>query len=221
MKCIIIAGGLFEPDPTRGGKLDRLVKKADLIIAADGGANHLRSLDITPHFIIGDLDSIHPETRNFYEKKKVEFIRYPSRKGNTDTDLCVDFSLEKGASDITLAGMTGQRLDHTLANIFLLRRMADLKVTARIIDGHNEIYLFTCSNPRGDSLELEGRPGEFLSVIPISERVEGVTLKGLEYPLDNHTLEFGSTLGISNCYKDRKAVISITNGSLIITKSTD
>ena len=227
MKCIIIAGGLFDREQAENKELSRRLENADLIIAADGGANHLMDMGIIPHCIIGDLDSIHPDTRNFFEGKSVEFIRYPSRKEQTDTDLCVTFALEKGASDITLAGSTGKRLDHTLANIFLLRRLADRNVSSRIIDGHNEIYLVTASGKapseglHGVSLELEGSPGEFLSLIPISERVEGVTLEGLAYPLKNHTIAFGSSLGVSNQFTRRKAVITFTKGDLIITKSID
>ena len=227
MKCIIIAGGLFNREQEEGRKLDRFLKKADLIIAADSGANHLKAMGIIPHYIIGDLDSIHPGTREFFEGEKVEFIKYPSRKEKTDTDLCVSFSLEKGATDITLAGSTGQRLDHTLSNIFLLRKLADMNVSARIIDGHNEIYLLTSSgeNSSGDfhgaALELEGSPGEFLSLIPISETVEGITLEGMEYPLENKTIEFGSSLGVSNRFSGRKAEIFLGKGCLLITKSRD
>lgn len=221
MKCLIIAGGFFDPQKSR--KFNQHLEKSELIIAADSGADHLKALDILPHCIIGDLDSIHPATREFFEDKKVEFIQYPSRKDRTDTDLCVAFCLEKGASDITLAGSTGQRLDHTLANIFLLRKLADLAVSARIIDSHNEVVVLACSKntPRGATLEVEGNPGEFLSLIPVSGRVEGVTLKGLEYPLENHTMEFGSSLGISNRFAGKTAVISLTTGCLIITKSSD
>ncbi len=219
MKCVIFAGGSFGRDQAGDRTIHSHLETADLIIAADSGAGHLKKLNLFPHFILGDLDSIDPATLEYFEGQRVPFIRYPSKKDKTDTDLCVDFALKKNASDITLAGSTGHRMDHTLANIFLLRRLADLKIPARIIDGHNEIYLMHSSLTT--SLEIKGRPNEFLSVIPISETVEGVTLKGLAYPLDNHTIPLGSSLGISNCFKDESAVVTIKKGCLVVTKSRD
>jgi len=211
MNCIIAASGelFFSP------KIKDLFKMADLIIAADGGATHLKQMNIQPHVIIGDMDSIHPDTRIFFEKKHTTIITHPSRKNQTDTDLCIDFAMEKKASDITLVGVTGHRLDHTMANIFLLKKIAGMGIESRIIDEHNEIYLVT------DHLKLNGKKGDFISVIPISDKVTGLTLKGLEYPLEKASISMGSSLGISNCFKGTHATISIATGVLLVTKSRD
>ncbi len=211
MNCIIVASGnlLFSP------RIKDLLQNGDLIIAADGGADHLKQMNITPHVIIGDMDSIHPDTRKFFEKNQTPIITHPPRKDSTDTDLCIDFALQKGATTITLIGVTGHRLDHTLANIFLLRRLADLGVESRIVDANNEIYLVT------DHLNLRGKKGELLSVIPISDKVTGLTLTGLEYPLENASISMGSSLGISNYFKKSSATISIATGVLLVTKSRD
>lgn len=211
MKCIIVANGTLCYDPEIRG----LFKEADLIIAADGGASHLKNMNIQPHVIIGDLDSIPWDTRVFFEKHQIPLLIHPSRKDNTDTDLCLDFALEKGATQIFLMGVTGKRLDHTLANIFLLRRLSDLGIEARIMDANNEIYLVT------NHLTIQGKPGDYLSVIPISDQVSGLTLRGVEFPLENTSLSMGSSLGISNCFKDTIAFISITKGVLLVTKSRD
>ena len=211
MDCIIVASGnLFFSQ-----KIIRLITKAELIIAADGGATHLKGMNLIPHFIIGDMDSIHPEDRQFFKNNHTPIITHPSRKDSTDTDLCIDFALEKGASSITLIGVTGNRLDHTLANIFLLGKLQDAGVNARIIDANNEIYLVR------DQLTLTGNIGELLSVIPISDRVTGLTLKGLEYPLENATISMGSSLGISNHFNQTDVSISIKTGTLLVTKSRD
>jgi thiamine pyrophosphokinase len=211
MNCIIVASGnLFFSQ-----KIKRLLQEADLIIAADGGATHLKRMNLFPHFIIGDMDSIHPEDRQFFKNNHTPIIPHPSRKDSTDTDLCVDFALGKGATAITLIGVTGHRLDHTLANIFLLRRLAAKGIKSKIIDTNNEIYLVT------DLLKLKGNIGELLSVIPISDRVTGLTLKGLEYPLENVSISMGSSLGISNYFSQTDVTISITTGILLVTKSRD
>lgn len=211
MKCIIVANGTLVCDP----EIKRLFKGADLIIAADGGATHLKRMNIQPHVIIGDLDSILPETRFFFEANQTPIRVHPSQKDNTDTDLCLDFALGKGATEIIFLGVTGTRLDHTLANIFLLKRVSDLGIQARIVDANNEIYLVT------HHLEIQGNPGDNLSVIPVSDPVTGLTLRGVEFPLENYSLSMGSSLGISNYFKEAQAFISITTGVLLVTRSRD
>ncbi len=211
INCIIVASGnlLFTP------RINRLLEEADLIIAADGGATHLKQMDMAPHVIIGDMDSIHPDTRCFFEKKFIPIIPHPSRKNQTDTELCIEFAIKKGVTAITMLGMTGSRLDHTLANIFLLRRLCALGIKSRIIDANNEIYLVT------DHLKLTGKKGDLLSVLPISDKVTGLTLRGLEYPLENAVISMGSSLGISNYFKKKQVNISVSAGVLLVTKSRD
>ncbi|MDA3790963.1 MAG: thiamine diphosphokinase [Desulfobacula sp.] len=211
MKCVIIANGDLEYTKD----ILYTIKNAQMIISADGGARHLRALNILPHVMIGDFDSIHPDDQVFFKEKQVKTITFSSRKDNTDTELCLSWALENYATDITLLGVTGTRLDHTLANIFLLKKLARQDIPARIINKNNEIHILT------DFIELKGGPKDFLSIIPITEKVTGITLKGLEYPLVNATLEMGSCLGVSNFFKETVASVSIKKGSLIVIKSRD
>lgn len=217
MKCIIIAGGTLDIDSKMkwNQRVTDLLAPADLIIAADGGANHLLQLGSLPHIIMGDLDSIAPKTLQFFKKKGIKIQSYPVRKNQTDTELCMLHALDQGADDITFVAATGTRLDHTLANIFLLTRLTDSGIRARIMDAHNEIYLIR------DRLTLAGKPGDLLSLIPLSSRVEGVTVEGLAYLLDDQTLFMGSSLGVSNYFTEKKAVISIRSGTLIAARSVD
>ncbi|MCP4672790.1 MAG: thiamine diphosphokinase [Desulfobacula sp.] len=211
MKCVIIANG----DLAYSENIVKTIKDARMVICADGGAKHLRALNILPHVMIGDFDSITPEDHLFFKTKKIKFLNYPIKKNHTDTDLCVSHALEHKASDITLLGVTGTRLDHTLANILLLKKLAQLKIPARIIDKHNEILVVT------DYLELKGRPEELLSIIPVTQTVNGITLTGLEYPLKNADMKMGDTIGISNVFKESIVSISIKKGILVVTRSWD
>jgi len=211
MKCVIIANGDLEYTNDIIG----VIKDAQLIISADGGARHLRILNILPHVMIGDFDSIHPEDKQFFKEKQVKILTFPPRKDHTDSELCVSWALENNATQITLLGVTGTRLDHTLANIFLLTKLARQNIPSRIINKNNEIHIVT------DFIELKGQPKDFLSLIPVTEKVTGITLKGLEYPLVNATIEMGSSLGISNSFKKDVASVSIEKGILIVIKSTD
>jgi len=211
MDCVIIANGELEYSED----ISEIIRQAPLIVCADGGARHLKALDILPHAIIGDFDSMAPEDKLFFEEKKIKIISYPSRKNETDSELCVSFALLNKATTITLLGVTGSRLDHTLANIFLLKKLAGLNIPARIIDKNNTIYVVI------DHIEIKGWPGQFLSILPITEKVAGITLKGLEYPLVNATIEMGSGIGISNVFKETKASVSVREGILIVIQAKD
>ncbi len=211
MKCIIIASGTVEY--TR--KISKTIKSAQLIVCADGGARHLKALDISPHVLIGDFDSIQKDDLLFYQKKNVEIISFSPKKNQTDSELCVNWALENSATDITMIGVTGTRMDHTLANILLLKKLAQKNIPARIINPNNEIFAVM------KKTWINGSIGELLSIIPITEKVAGVTLKGLEYPLKNETIPMGSSLGISNVFKETSVCVDIKEGILLVTKSKD
>jgi len=217
MNCVIIAGGRLDTTGTRSWsrQIQDLLKTADLIIAADSGAGHMRKSEYLPHVIIGDLDSIEPETLAYFQKNKVPVQAHSSRKNSTDTELCIEYARTNGATRITLLAATGTRLDHTLANILLLLPLADAGIPARILDEKNELQVVT------DQVDLTGTPGDLVSLIPLTPTVRGVTLKGLSYPLENSTLVMGSTLGVSNFFSGSTAQISIRSGTLLVVRSRD
>ncbi len=192
-----------------------MIRSSDLVICADGGAGHIRRTGILPDVIVGDLDSIAPADQAFFTKNKVRFVRYPADKDATDTELAMSLAVEQGAEDITLIGGSGTRLDHTMANVFLLKKLVDRQISCRMVDSHNEIHLVT------DRLEIEGRPGELVSVLPASERVTGVTMTGFLYPLNGAELVMGSTIGVSNRLVGQTARINVLSGTLIVFKSRD
>ncbi len=209
--CTIIAGG----DLAVTSEIRKAVVSSQLIICADGGARYFRQMNILPHVLVGDFDSIQPDDKAYFIKKGVPCIEYPPKKDQTDSELCVRWAIKQHVTDITFLGATGSRMDHTLANIFLLKRLSDKNITARIINRNNEIYLVR------DHLEIEGEPGDLLSILPVSDTVGGVTLTGLEYTLENKDLQMGSSLGISNRFLHRQATICVKRGILIVTKSRD
>ena len=211
MKVLIVSSGNIK----NKRRLLELSETVDKVVCADAGAAHLKSLGIFPHVIIGDFDSLDPEDLAYFKHHNVDLVPHPPDKDATDTELAAMWAVRRNADEVIFLGASGSRLDHTLANIMLLKKMADLKINARILDDHNCIYLVR------DRLTLSGNPGEFLSIIPLTEKVSGVTLKGLEFPLQNAELEMGSSLGISNRFAAKEAVVSIRQGIVIVTKSKD
>lgn len=210
LRVIIISNGDFDIKTFNKHKTLK-----DLIICADGGANHIYKTDIVPHMIVGDLDSLNEETHRYFKEKKVVFHKFPARKDKTDTELAVDFALRKKPSEIILFGSTGTRLDHTLANIMLLYKLLKQDIKASIIDETNEIYIVE------KHMLIAKEEDTFISFIPLFDKCSGVTLKGFKYPTDNMDFKLGSTMGISNEVIEDKARIDIESGVSLVIKSKD
>lgn len=198
MRAVIIGNG----DIKDYGYIKSKIKSTDFIICADGGYNHAVNMGINADVLIGDFDSA------LGIEDAQNKIEYPTRKDYTDGELAVDYALNHGYDDIVLIAMTGDRLDHTMADIFLL----DKCPKGVLIDDNNEIYLAK------DILSVEGKKGQTLSIIPINGDAEGVTTSGLEYPLDDETLYFGASRGISNVMLDEKCEIKIEKGTALVIK---
>lgn len=211
MKMMVVAGGtLLDP-----GTFKPMVSRADRVVCADGGARHLAEMDIVPHVVMGDLDSIDPSHQRDLEAADVLFIRHPVDKDYTDTELAARWAVDNGATSITFLGTTGTRMDHTLANIFLMEKIAAMGVNCTMVDDHNEMHLIQ------GQITLERRANTFVSILPVSRKVCGITLTGLAFPLLNATLFRGDSTGISNRFTASTATITLTSGLLLVTLSKD
>lgn len=211
MRTLIIGNGNVLKTKT----IQSILKPSDVIICCDGGSKPLFEEGIIPHYIIGDLDSSIPEIIQFFETKGVIFKRFNSKKDETDMELCIDFAISLGATEIVILCGTGTRLDHTLTNINLLIKAEDANVKATIIDDNNEISITS------SSIKINGAKGDLVSLIPLSTTVNGITTTGLEYSLNNATMTIGKSLGVSNVLLDTEANISIKDGYLLVIKSND
>lgn len=178
------------------------------VICADGGVRHMKKLGISADILIGDMDSLGgneiPE----------QVIKYPAKKDLTDGEIAVNYAIEQGFSKIVMIGFIGTREDHTLTNIFFLKKIKEHGRLGCIIDEHNEIY---CA----DDLTLSGTAGEIVSIIPIGGDVESVTTEGLEYPLSSEKLKFAEGRGVSNVMNGDKCRITVSGGTALIIKSKD
>ncbi|MFZ5989068.1 MAG: thiamine diphosphokinase [Bacillota bacterium] len=211
MHTIIVCNGSIIDYPYYKKYFD----KAEFIICADGGASHLKSLGIIPNVLLGDFDSISGQDLDYYMKLNVEVLKFPREKDMTDTELAVSVACDRGFKDVVIIGGTGTRLDHSLSNIYLLKKMLDKGIRGRIVNEYNEIALMS------DSIKVDYEDGFNLTLLPLTERVEGITTKGLYYELRGDTLEIGSSRGVSNEFVSSIAEITITSGILLVIKSKD
>jgi Thiamin pyrophosphokinase, catalytic domain. len=129
MKAVILSNGNVENIEF----LRSYIESSDIFICADGGGNYAKSLGIKPDILIGDFDSVKEEILNYFQYLGTEIIRYPREKNYVDTQLAVDRAIELSADKIILLGATGNRLDHTLANINMLYYIYKKGVTAEIV----------------------------------------------------------------------------------------
>ncbi|NOY59272.1 MAG: thiamine diphosphokinase [Calditrichaeota bacterium] len=206
-KVIIFANGICEnPD----GNL-KYIAPGDFIICADGGTEYALQLGLTPDLVIGDLDSISAQTLQAVREKGVEIRRYPQAKDQTDLELALGEGLRHAAKEILILSAFGGRVDQFLANIFLLVRYHSKGIRLSIADGNQRMWLL--QGP--DEITLPGDAGDTFSLIPLSAKVSGVDLSGLEWPLENAVLEMGTTQAVSNKFKLRRVNVKIKSGTAL------
>jgi len=191
-------------------KARALVKADDYIICADGGTHHALALGITPHLLIGDMDSVTKDEVQRLKKADIPIELYPRDKNETDLELALNHALERKPTSMLIIAALGNRLDQTLGNISLLSDSRLATLDCRLDDGTEEVLF--CRN----SCRVEGRRGDVVSLIPWNGAVEGIRTNGLRWPLNNETLYLDKTRGISNEMLEAVAEVSIEVGLLLI-----
>lgn len=204
-----------------GGPNELLVNLADYEmdywIGCDRGALYLLENDIKLNLAIGDFDSV-DETEFELIKSSAEVIKiHPIEKDLTDLELAINESLELGVIDLFLFGVTGGRKDHELSSLYLLERLVDKQVNARIVDRQNMIAIY--------------HPGRYtinqslfypkVSFLPLTKQVTGLSLTYFYYPLTDRTIERGDSLTLSNHLIRQTGYFSFDAGILIVIKSSE
>ena len=204
MRAVIIANGII-------GDFRPVISPEDIIIAVDGGLRHCLALNLRPHTLIGDMDSLSPEEIDAVARSGIPVSRYPARKDHTDMELALHTARSLGADDIVLVGALGARWDMTLANFMLLAAPVLFGCRVRILDAMQEISLVH----GGETRQFDGSAGDLLSLIPIRSDARNVRVTGLEYPLNGETLCFSATRGISNIFCGQSATVFLEEGLLL------
>ncbi len=190
----------------------------DVLLVADHGMDYCYRNQIVPDIIIGDFDSVSEEALAFFkEKDEIIFQQLNPMKDDTDTEFAIRYAIANGATEITLLGATGTRLDHVMGNITLLGIGLEEQVPITIVDSHNRIHMIDNSI----TIEKEEQFGSYISLLPVGGMAEGVTITGAKYPLDNYTLGGFNTLAISNEIVADAITIQVKKGFLVVVESRD
>lgn len=199
-QALIICNG--EPPSRRLAR--RLARHADLVIAADGGANIARRYGIRPNVIIGDLDSIRPATRKVFRSTIIMQI---SRQDNTDLEKALDYVLTRELDEVLVIAATGKRLDFTLGNLSVIWKYTPALRMTFLGDGWMAL-------PVGRSRTLEAPIGTTVSLIPFGP-CRGITLLGLRYALANATMNVGG-IGVSNVVRSSPFSVRVRKGNMLL-----
>lgn len=188
------------------------VPEGALVIAADSGLDHAHALGLRVDVAIGDLDSVTPQALARAEAGGTRIERHPAAKDATDLELALDAALARSPERVVVLGGHGGRVDHLLANAALLTadRYATLEVVAHMGGA-------TLTVVRSET-EVEGAPGELVSLLALHRPATGVTTDGLLYPLSGEDLLPGSTRGVSNELVASPASVSLASGVLLVVQ---
>jgi thiamine pyrophosphokinase len=189
-----------------------LLPAARFTIAADSGLDHARRAGLHVDLVVGDLDSASPAALAAAARDGVAVERHPRDKDAVDTELAIDAALARGFEHLVVLSGGGDRLDHGLAALFLLAapRLARCRVEAWWAGAHIDVL-------RGPAkVDLAGRAGAIVSLIPVHGDATGVTTAGLRFPLDGEDLPVGTSRGVSNEFLGGPASVSLRAGALLV-----
>ena len=206
MKAVIVADGSHAPADRR------VLAGADLVIAADGGADWLAMVGVSPHRIVGDLDSASPGTVQQMAGAGALVERHPTDKDASDLELSLGTAAAAGADEVVILGALGGELDHLAANLLLLcSELATAGATSLV---HDRTTARMLSGP--GRVEIRAPSGSRVSLLAVGMPAEGVTTTGMRWPLANDRLEPGSSRGLANVILEAPATVAITGGRLLV-----
>ncbi len=216
MDTVLICGGFLEEETAK--KVLEKIGPNCCIIGIDKGLEFCYRNQIYPQYILGDFDSIDKKVLDFYEnQQEIPIQRYKPEKDDTDARIGLELALKLGSKRIFLLGATGGRLDHYMGNLQSLQIPLKYGAKAWIIDSQNVITVWDSSF----FIKKQESFGKYISFLAMSEKVEGITLKGFKYPLCKYTMANDDGIGISNEIQENTAYVEFESGILLMIMSKD
>jgi len=211
-KILIVSGGTVDYDWAQDWLYNN---KYDYIIAADSGLQHCDKMHLSVDYLVGDYDSVNHELLEQYEKT-TETKTYPPEKDYTDTHIALKKAIEMKPEYIDIIGATGNRIDHMMTNISIMREAAEAGIFCAIFDTNNKIYQI-CST---HTIQKCKQYGKYISLIPMTPELQ-LTLKGMKYPLKHQKIYQGESICQSNEIIEQQAQIMIESGRAIVIEARD
>lgn len=203
-KCTVVTGA-----PENDVEYIRDYLKDSFIISADSGFRKLEKLGVYPDLAVGDFDS--SKVPDF----DGELIVLPTHKDDTDTLYALKQAINRGYNNITVVGGIGSRFDHSYSNVVNIDYCKSLGADCKIVTPNSEIFIAY------DTVRIPKGKYDYFSLFAFGGECRGLTIEGAEYPLDDYTLECGTSMCQSNCVKDELCTISFASGKLLVVLSND
>jgi thiamine pyrophosphokinase len=199
------------PDSER--LIQAVAGRADLVVAADGGARYALAAGIVPDLIVGDMDSLGEDLAWEIERRGAELERHPAKKDKMDGHLAVLAARERGATGAEFVCAAEGRVSAVFALPHILLAAERLGLRSSAVADWGRMFVVETG-----SRTVEGAAGDSVSVFPLAGQATGITLEGMTYPLTNATLEPGDTLGFHNELLGGGAKVSVAGGTLLVVQ---
>jgi len=180
------------------------------VIAADSGYAHAIAMGFMPNELVGDMDSITAIDLTDARDSNILISQYPADKDLTDTEIAIASAIARNSSNITVVSGGGDRFDHVLAMMHSLASSA-LTVDTNLFLGTARVSYATYTK----EFRINTQPGNTISLIPLGGAAT-VTTTGLQWELNNDTLQSFASRGVSNIATGETVSISVTDGSLAV-----
>jgi thiamine pyrophosphokinase len=202
--------------PDSAGLLRSVAGRADLVIAADGGARYALQAGVVPDLVVGDMDSLGEELAREVERRGTSLERHPLRKDKMDGQLAVLAARERGATVADLLCAVGGRPGALFAVPHILLAAERIGLRSTVVADRGQMFVVEAGYRM-----VEGVQEDSISIFPLSGPAAGVTLEGMEYPLENASLEPGDTLGFHNELIGTEARVSVGEGAILVIHETE
>ena len=203
---IFIGGDLPHPNVRHNLPLDAFV------IAADSGYAHAIAMGFVPNELVGDMDSITALDLTDARDSNINITQFSTDKDLTDTEISIASATARQSTHITVVSGGGDRFDHVLGMVHSLASCA-LTVDTTLLIGTARISYAAYTK----EFQITTQPGNTISLIPIGGAAT-VTTTGLQWELNNDTLQSFASRGVSNIATGDSVSISVTDGSLAVVE---
>lgn len=180
------------------------------VIAADSGYAHAIAMGFVPHELVGDMDSISAVDLSDARDSNILISQFSADKDLTDTEIAIASAIARHSTHITVVSGGGDRFDHVLAMVHSLASCA-LTIDTTLLVGTARVSYVSSAR----EFWLESQAGNIISLIPIGGAAT-VTTNGLQWELDNDTLQSFASRGVSNIAIGESITIGVTDGSLAV-----
>jgi thiamine pyrophosphokinase len=212
----VLAAVFLNGAPDSHGLIQEVASRADLVVAADGGARYALEAGIFPDLVVGDMDSLGEDLAREVESRGASLERHRVMKDKMDGHLAVLAARERGATAADLLCAVGGRPGALFAVPHILLAAERIGLRSTVVADQGRMILVEAG-----SRMVEGEQQDSVSIFPLSGPAAGVTLEGMEYPLENATLDPGDTLGFHNELIGTQARVSVREGTLLIVHETE